>query len=174
MRQRDARGRVYRERTTSVSRGSQISAAPRLIASAHSLSSASRCVPTMQSAGNSRCKRCTSPGPKFRGPAPALLRDDARRPARSGYKSPARMTWWKYWAKPDARFLPCWGRSDRGQPVGSSTDSPFDVSRICGGLGCDSKLLTQTFIIPSAKSVLAQWFLGRGLERFSLKLSVLF
>ena len=41
------------ERNTSSSRGSHMSDAPRLIASAHSLSSASLWVPTMQRPGNS-------------------------------------------------------------------------------------------------------------------------
>src|SRR5208337_3601954 len=51
---------------------------------------------------------------------------------------------------------------------------PPDLTAIRGGLGCDSKLLAQSLSTPSATALLAQRFLGRGLERFSLELSVLF
>ena len=53
--------------------------------------------------------------------------------------------------------------------------TPPDFTAICGGLGCDSNLLAQALIRFRARTaLLAQRLLGRGLERFSLELSVLF
>ena len=51
---------------------------------------------------------------------------------------------------------------------------PPDLTAIRGGLGCDSKLPAQALSFPSATALLAQRFLGRGLEWFRLQLSVLF